>query len=381
MKIALVSDAWHPQINGVVRTLDTLCRELSRRGHETALLTPQGRFSVPCPSYPEIRLAVASRRTVDSFLDRAAPDAIHIATEGPLGIAVRRRCLARGLSFSTAWHTRFPDYVALRTGLPEAWFYPLMRHFHAPSSAVMVATASLMEELGARGFRNLRRWSRGVDTGLFRPALTPPVQRQRPVALYVGRVAVEKNIEAFLDLEAPLDKVVVGDGPALAGLRRRYPETRFLGAQGGEPLAQLYRDADVFVFPSRTDVRARHARGAGLGGAGRRFSGARSARCDRARRARHGAGIRAPRRLSRRGSRARCRGRTELSRRGLSRLCRALRLGRLHATIPRQSGTPCSGSPRRLNLFRALSRTMFRRSQSFSCCRPRGGRGRIARCP
>lgn len=253
MKLALVSDAWHPQINGVVRTLDRLCGELAGLGHEVAMLTPQGRPSVPCPSYPEIRLALATRRAVDEFLDRAAPDAVHIATEGPLGIAVRRRCLARGIAFTTAWHTRFPDYLALRTGLPEAWFYPLMRRFHAPSSAVMVATRGLMEELAARGFDNLRRWSRGVDTELFRPATDRP-PRARPVALFVGRVAVEKNIAAFLDLDLPVDKLVVGDGPALDSLRRRHRDATFLGAQSGEVLAQLYRDADVFVFPSRTDT-------------------------------------------------------------------------------------------------------------------------------
>jgi glycosyltransferase involved in cell wall biosynthesis len=256
MRIAIVTDAWLPQVNGVVRTLDTIRRELETMGHTVEMLGPD-RFSTwPCPTYPEIRLAVLPGRRLGRLLRAFAADAIHIATEGPLGIAARRFCLRRGLAFTTAYHTRFPEYVRARFLFPVAWTYALMRRFHAPSRGVMVSTESIRADLAQRGFRNIRTWTRGVDLELFRPRLPGPTpqDRGRPIFLYVGRIAVEKNIEAFLVLDLPGQKWVVGDGPLLARLEARYPEVRFAGHQEGEALAGLYRMADVFVFPSRTDT-------------------------------------------------------------------------------------------------------------------------------
>ena len=256
MKIALVSDAWTPQVNGVVRTLTALIAELNARGHSVASITPDLFRTLPCPTYPEIRLALRPGRRVTALLDAAQPDAIHITTEGPLGMAARRHCLKRGYGFTTAFHTRFPEYVAARIGVPARWSYAFMRRFHAPSKGVMVATETVQRELSARGFRNLRRWSRGVDATLY-----DPIRREedflgltRPIFLAVGRVAVEKNISAFLDLDLPGTKVVVGDGPMLADLKRRHPEACFLGKCTGADLARIYASADVFVFPSRTDT-------------------------------------------------------------------------------------------------------------------------------
>ncbi|HWI25567.1 MAG TPA: glycosyltransferase family 1 protein [Stellaceae bacterium] len=255
MRIALVSDAWAPQVNGVVRTLTALMRELARREHTVARITPDLFRTLPCPTYPEIRLALRPSARVAELIEEAEPDAIHITTEGPLGIAARRYCLRRGYGFTTAFHTRFPEYVAARFSVPAAWSYALMRRFHAPSKGVMVATDTVRRELAARGFGNLRRWSRGVDAELYDPALRSDLDGlTRPIFLSVGRVAVEKNFGAFLGLDLPGSKVVVGDGPLLDELRRRHPEARFLGKREGRDLAQLYASADVFVFPSRTDT-------------------------------------------------------------------------------------------------------------------------------
>lgn len=256
MKILLVSDAWSPQLNGVVRTLTALVKELAVLGHSVTAITPDLFRTIPCPTYPEIRLAMGAGRAVGRLIEAAQPDAIHIATEGPLGYAARRYCLAQGLGFTTAFHTRFPDYLAARFSVPRGISYGLMRRFHAPSTGVMVATDSIRRDLAAHGFDNLRVWSRGVDAELYDPARRDGALSHlpRPIFLTVGRVAVEKNLPAFLDLDLPGSKVVVGDGPMLGTVRRRYPGTHFLGRREGIELASLYASADVFVFPSRTDT-------------------------------------------------------------------------------------------------------------------------------
>lgn len=253
LHVAVVSDAWYPQVNGVVRTLVTTAEELEVMGHQVTFVTPDKFRTVPCPTYPEIRLAVFPDRRIAELLDAALPCAIHIATEGPLGHAARRYCLERGLPFTTAYHTKFPEYVHARIGIPVSWTYRMMRRFHGPSSGVMVATASLRRELEANGFTNIRDWSRGVDVSQFHPR--PSIlDLPRPILMYVGRVAVEKNIGAFLSLDQPGTKVVVGDGPQRAELARKYPEAVFVGSKQGEALAAHYASADVFVFPSRTDT-------------------------------------------------------------------------------------------------------------------------------
>ncbi|TCM18031.1 glycosyltransferase involved in cell wall biosynthesis [Novosphingobium sp. PhB165] len=257
MKLTLATDAWLPQVNGVVRSLSATLDELVRRGHQVETLTPEQFLTVPMPGYPSIRLAMAPRFGVRRMLDRTRPDIVHIATEGPIGWAARGWCLARGVPFTSAFHTRFPEYAAVRTGISAERFWPIMQRFHAPSQAVLVSTASLAKELSERGIGHTRRWSRGIDHGQFRPhgprhpAMTA---LPGPVLLNVGRVAPEKNLEAFLDADVPGSKVVVGDGPALESLRRRYPHVLFLGALGGEVLASAYRTADCFVFPSLTDT-------------------------------------------------------------------------------------------------------------------------------
>ncbi|MBI1203584.1 MAG: glycosyltransferase [Rhodopseudomonas sp.] len=258
MKILVVTDAWHPQVNGVVRTLGQVAREAGLFGVNVEFLSPSEFWTLPMPSYPEIRLAMPAPGAVERRLDRAQPDAIHIATEGPLGHAMRRLCLKRGLPFTTSLHTRFPDYLAGRLPVPEKWTCDLtwawLRRFHAASAAVLAATPTLADELTARGFGNVRLWSRGVDAHLFNPAKRKPLELPGPVFLTVGRVAVEKNIEAFLKLDLPGTKLVVGDGPARAALARKYPDAVFAGAMQGEDLAQAYASADVFVFPSLTDT-------------------------------------------------------------------------------------------------------------------------------
>jgi glycosyltransferase involved in cell wall biosynthesis len=255
VRIALVSDAWAPQINGVVRTLTALIGELAERGHAVSRITPELFCTLPCPTYPEIRLALRPGRRVAELLEAAKPDAIHITTEGPLGFAARRHCLRQSYGFTTAFHTRFPEYVSARLAVPQSWSYALMRRFHAPSKGVMVATETVRRELAARGFCNLRRWSRGVDAELYDPTLHGDfLGLARPIFLSVGRVAVEKNFDAFLALDLPGSKVVIGDGPMIEELKRRHPETHFLGKREGKELARLYASADVFVFPSRTDT-------------------------------------------------------------------------------------------------------------------------------
>lgn len=257
MKLALATDAWLPQVNGVVRSLSATLEELRVRGHDVETITPDRFLTLPMPGYASIRLAMAPRFGVRRALDRAVPEIVHIATEGPIGWAARGWCLSRGVPFTSAFHTRFPDYAAVRTGLSAAYFWPILQRFHAPSSAVLVSTRSLSEELADRGIRQTRHWSRGIDHALFRPeGLRHPamVGLPGPVLLNVGRVAPEKNLEAFLSARVPGSKVVVGDGPALENLKRRYPGVLFLGALSGEELAAAYRAADCFVFPSLTDT-------------------------------------------------------------------------------------------------------------------------------
>ncbi len=255
--IAIVTDAWHPQTNGVVRTLSTTCAVLRGWGHEVTVISPEGYASVPAPTYPEIRLALTAPGTVGRRLARIAPDAVHIATEGPLGLAARAFCLKRAIPFTTAYHTQFPDYLARRTGLPARVFWPYIRWFHGPAQRIMVATGTIRAALREQGLARLTHWSRGVDLACFSPAAPPPPEYaglEGPILLYVGRVAVEKNIEAFLACPYPGTKVVVGDGPARAALEARFPEALFLGKQTGAALAGCYAGADVFVFPSRTDT-------------------------------------------------------------------------------------------------------------------------------
>lgn len=262
MRILVVTDAWYPQVNGVVRTLGTLREELARIGHEAVFVTPDQFRSVPCPTYPEIRLALRPGRRMARTIEANQPCAIHIATEGPLGWAARRYCLKRRVPFTTAYHTKFPEYIRARFRVPLPLSYKVMRRFHAPSATIMVATQTIQTELEHRGFQRIRRWSRGVDTTLFRPrgageiaALAPHLASvATPIFLYVGRVAVEKNIGAFLGADLPGTKVVVGDGPQIDELRRKYPAVLFTGAKQGEELAAHYSAASVFVFPSRTDT-------------------------------------------------------------------------------------------------------------------------------
>jgi glycosyltransferase involved in cell wall biosynthesis len=253
-RVLIVSDAWSPQINGVVITLRMTIRELTRAGHEVAMITPEAFRTIPCPTYPEIRLSLNAGGEVARRIDAFAPEALHIATEGPLGLAARRHCVRTGRSFTTAYHTQFPEYVHARTRLPLAWSYRWMRWFHAPAKALMVATPELLRRLAARGFDNLAMWSRGVDAELFRPGPRATIDVQRPIFAYVGRVSVEKNIEAFLALDLPGTRWVVGDGPARARLQAKFPDAAFFGMKTGEELAWYYRNADVLVFPSRTDT-------------------------------------------------------------------------------------------------------------------------------
>ena len=255
--IAIVTDAWHPQTNGVVRTLSTTCDILRDWGHKVTVISPEQYRSIPAPTYPEIRLALTWSGTVGRELRRIAPDAVHIATEGPLGIAARNHCVRRKVPFTTAYHTQFPDYLARRTGLPASVFWPFIRWFHRPAERIMVATETIREQLRDQGLTHLKHWSRGVDLSCFTPAAPPPPEYAGlagPIMLYVGRVAVEKNIEAFLACDHPGTKVVVGDGPAKNDLERKFPEALFLGKRTGLELAGCYAGADVFVFPSKTDT-------------------------------------------------------------------------------------------------------------------------------
>ena len=253
MKILVATDAWHPQVNGVVQTLTMMSHATKALGVEMVFLTPQSFRTVAMPGYADIRLALPHPARVARLIEAARPDAIHIATEGPIGMLVRRYCRARGIGISSSFHTRFPDYVSARLPIPEAWVWAGLRWFHSLSGSVMAATPPLMQELSERGFGNVRIWPRGVDAKLFRPRIID-LCFPRPVFLSVGRLAVEKNLEAFLELDLPGTKVVLGDGPQRASLQRRYRDAVFLGEQFGDQLAETYAAADAFVFPSRTDT-------------------------------------------------------------------------------------------------------------------------------
>ena len=251
----IISDAWQPQVNGVVRTLATLVRELHAMGVVAEVIGPDRFRTLPCPTYPDIRLSVLPRRKLSRMMAEFRPDALHIATEGPLGIAARKLACSRGWIFTTAFHTRFPEYLRARTRVPTRLTYAWLRRFHNAGHGLMVATESLSQELAGRGFKHLRAWSRGVDLSHFRAEPREAWEGlARPVFLYVGRVAVEKNIAAFLELDLPGSKVVVGDGPQLASLKRLFPRVFFAGSRHGEALSRAYAGADVMVFPSLTDT-------------------------------------------------------------------------------------------------------------------------------
>lgn len=254
MRIAIVTDAWHPQRNGVVRVLDTLAVTLRAMGHKVAVIEPGGFRTMPCPSYPEIPLALFPGRRLAAALEDFAPEAVHVATEGPLGWAARAWCLRNGHPFTTAYHTKFPHYVRARTGVPLSWPYALIRRFHAPSAAVMCPSPSVYRELTEWGFTNAVEWSHGVDTATFRPQPKDFLAVPRPLFLYVGRVAVEKNLPAFLSLDLPGTKMVVGDGPARAALMKRFPQVDWRIANGDAELSRYFAAADCFVFPSLTDT-------------------------------------------------------------------------------------------------------------------------------
>jgi glycosyltransferase involved in cell wall biosynthesis len=258
MRILLATDAWEPQVNGVVRTLTRIVAELRDLGDQVEVISPDQFPSFPLPTYPEIKLAVGAYEKVQERFKWFEPEAIHIATEGPIGLAARRICLEWKLPFTTSYHTRFPEYVSARLPVPLAAGYAYMKWFHKPSGRLMVATPTLRDELAKHGFRNLSQWSRGVDTEIFRPRRpddADPYERlKRPIFLNVGRVAVEKNIEAFVSLGLPGTKVVVGDGPQREELAQRYPDVVFAGARFGAELSAYFAGADVFVFPSLTDT-------------------------------------------------------------------------------------------------------------------------------
>jgi glycosyltransferase involved in cell wall biosynthesis len=253
-KILIVTDAWAPQVNGVVTTLQTVIGHLRAQGHDISVISPDLFNTVPLPVYPEIKLALFPRRKMARLIDRFAPQRIHIATEGPLGWAARAICLKNGWRFTTSYHTKFPEYAYETARIPLQLGYHVVKRFHGKSAAMMVATKTLEDDLAARGFTNAVTWTRGVDTTLYNRRRKPALKLDKPVMVYVGRVSVEKNIEAFLDLDLPGSKLVVGGGPQLEKLKAKYPDVTFTGPKFGEELAAHYRSGDVFVFPSKTDT-------------------------------------------------------------------------------------------------------------------------------
>jgi glycosyltransferase involved in cell wall biosynthesis len=254
MRVVIVSDAWFPQTNGVVNTLAQTATWLGRFGHEVRMVVPREFSTIACPSYPEIRVALHPLRRLTRTVDTFRPQALHIATEGPLGLAARRYCVRRGLRFTTSYHTQFPQYLRSRWPIPLWLSYRALRWFHGAAQACMVSTSSVTSELQARGFHNVVRWQRGVDTELFRPRPKDLLQLPRPIATYVGRVAVEKNIAAFLGMKWGGSKLVIGDGPERARLQSQYPDAHYLGFRFGEDLASHIAASDVLVFPSLTDT-------------------------------------------------------------------------------------------------------------------------------
>jgi glycosyltransferase involved in cell wall biosynthesis len=254
MRVLVATDAWHPQVNGVVRTLTSLARSARGLGVGIEFLSSEGFWTMPVPTYPGLRLALPSRRAIARRIADAKPDAIHIATEGPIGHAVRAYCRRRARPFTTSYTTRFPEYISARVPIPESWIYAALRRFHAAAAVTMVATPSLHSELAQRGFSNLGMWTRGVDTELFRPDRAIALQFPRPIFAVVGRIAVEKNLDAFLALDLPGTKMVIGGGPQEDELKRRFPDVKFLGQLENGTLAAHLAAADVFVFPSKTDT-------------------------------------------------------------------------------------------------------------------------------
>jgi glycosyltransferase involved in cell wall biosynthesis len=254
MRVLVATDAWHPQVNGVVRTLTSVAAAAGRVGFEVVFLTPEGFPSFPVPTYPGLRCALPSPRAIARRIEEARPDAIHIATEGPVGHVVRHYCRTRGFPFTTSYTTRFPEYIAARTPIPASWSYAVLRRFHAGSTVTMVSTHSLMAELEGRGFKNLGMWTRGVDTEKFTPERAIDLGLPRPIFVSVGRIAIEKNLEAFLSLDLPGSKVVIGQGPQTVALRRRFPQAKFMGLIDEKMLPAYVAGSDVFVFPSRTDT-------------------------------------------------------------------------------------------------------------------------------
>ena len=253
MKIIIVTDAWYPQVNGVVRTLDETSKQLKKLGHEVKLISPEGFLTIPCPTYPEIRLSLFPGAKVSSMIREFNPDCLHISTEGPLGLSARGYASRNGLAFTSAYHTRFPEYVHARTKLPLKLTYSFLRWFHSRSELVMVPTEEVKKDLIKYKIGNPKIWSRGVDLEIFKPKKGRR-KNKKPILLNVGRVAVEKNLEAFLKIDLPYEKWVVGDGPALKELKKKYPEVIFHGAKNKEELEYYYNKADVFVFPSKTDT-------------------------------------------------------------------------------------------------------------------------------
>ena len=253
MKIAIVTDAWLPQVNGVVTTYVRTIRELQKRGHEVATITPESFHSIPCPTYPEIPLSLVRPATIAKVLNRIGPDSVHIATEGPIGWAARRACIVNRFNFTTSYHTRFPEYIRMRFPLPLCLSYTVMRCFHNRGAGMMVSSRQLKEEMEKKGFNNVNLWSRGVDTDLFTPSAATSIPETK-VFTYLGRVAPEKNLPAFLDLDLPGTKMVIGDGPSLEEFKAHYPEVRFTGFKKGKELASLLASSSVFVFPSLTDT-------------------------------------------------------------------------------------------------------------------------------
>jgi glycosyltransferase involved in cell wall biosynthesis len=254
MQVLIATDAWRPQVNGVVRTLESLAASARGLGIDVEFLSPAGFWSVAMPTYASLRLAIPRFREIVRRIESCKPDSIHIATEGPVGLMVRAYCVRRRLNFSTSYTTRFPEYISARVAIPESWSYAALRRFHSAASVTMVSTPSLATELAQRGFKNLGMWTRGVNTDVFTPANPFPFDLPRPIFISVGRIAVEKNLEAFLSLDLPGSKVVIGDGPQEAELRSRFPDAHFLGVKEGKALASHLAGADVFVFPSLTDT-------------------------------------------------------------------------------------------------------------------------------
>jgi glycosyltransferase involved in cell wall biosynthesis len=254
MHILVVTDAWKPQVNGAAHALENVGRALREMGTDIDFLTPEGFATVPLPTYGEIRIALASPWAVAKRIDDSGAGHIHIATEGPLGLAARRYCLRTKRVFTTSYHTRFPEYITVRTRIPEEITYALIRRFHNAGIGIMVPTKSVADDLKSRGFHRLMRWSRGVDHSLFNPSKAIALDLRRPIFLYAGRLAPEKNIEAFLSLDLPGTKLIAGDGPSRRALQARYPAAHFIGMQRREALAVYYASSDVFVLPSLTET-------------------------------------------------------------------------------------------------------------------------------